>query len=60
MAQKKNPRGRPCKANGEARTVALTVRMTPAEHAALATLATQEGRGLGPTLIVKTLGRRFA
>lgn len=51
--------GRPHKPVGELREKCLTVRLTPAEYAALVARAAQESRGISDTLVVCTLGRRF-
>ena len=59
MSKPKEKRGRPPKPRGEARTVAMTIRLTPAEHAALRELANGDSRSLADCLIVRVLGRRL-
>ena len=56
---KKKTRGRPPKPAEEARTSAMTVRMTPAEHEALRKLAREDSRAMADCLIVRALGKRF-
>ncbi len=59
MSKRKRSPGRPEKPTGEARTKALTVRLTPAEHERLARQANEDSRSISDYLVVQALGHRF-
>ena len=59
MPKSKKTRGRPREPAEETRTVAMTVRMTSAEHEALREKARENSRSLADYLVITCLGSRF-
>ena len=60
MKKKPKKPGRPKSPEGATRSVAISVRMTPAEHAKVVELAKRASRGISDHFVVSVLGRRFS
>ena len=60
MTKTKETRGRPRLPDGEHRSIAMSIRFTPAEHKALRKLAKADSRPMCDCLIVRALGKRFS